>query len=684
MCGFTGFLGAMPFHAEGQHGAVLRRMTDTISHRGPDDAGYWCDGEQGVALGHRRLSIIDLSPAGHQPMHSSSRRYVLVFNGEIYNHLLLRGELASRAAAPAWRGHSDTETLLAGFEAWGVQATLERAVGMFAFVLWDRLAGTLTLGRDRIGEKPLYYGWQGQGRDAVFLFGSELKALRAHPHFEHAIDRGALCLQLRHSYIPAPYSVYQGIAKLMPGCLLTVSAAQPTPQVSRYWSGTGAMEAGVDQPFAGTPGQAVDQLEALLRQAVGMQMAADVPLGAFLSGGVDSSTVVALMQAQSARPVKTFSIGFHEDGYDEAIHAKAVARHLGTDHTELYVTPGDATGLVPQLQAMYDEPFSDSSQLPTALVARLARRHVSIALSGDAGDELFCGYNRYQFAAKRWGAISAAPLPLRRLAARGITGIPISTWNALAKVLGRCMPGSMHFHNAGDRLHKGAQAITCASLDTLYLGLVSHWDGPAALVAGTTEPPTLLTGNAPVLPKLDGVQRMMALDLLTYLPDDILVKVDRAAMSASLETRVPFLDHRVVEFAWRLPQSMKLRDGTTKWALRQVLYRHVPKTLIERPKMGFGVPLGDWLRGPLREWAEDLLDETRLRREGFFDPAQIRRKWQEHLSGRHDWEYHLWDVLMFQSWLEGSTPGCGGHRGRSDGVAATGPETAWRNAVNMG
>ncbi|RZA35830.1 MAG: asparagine synthase (glutamine-hydrolyzing) [Lysobacteraceae bacterium] len=668
MCGLTGFLGATPYHAEGRHEVVLRRMTDAISHRGPDDAGHWCDGEHGVALGHRRLSIIDLSPAGHQPMHSSSRRYVLVFNGEIYNHLLLRGELASSAAAPAWRGHSDTETLLAGFEAWGVQATLERAVGMFAFALWDRQARTLTLGRDRIGEKPLYYGWQGQGGGAVFLFASELKALRAHPRFGHAIDRGALSLQLRHSCIPAPYSVYQGIAKLMPGCLLTVSAAQPKPKIVRYWSATDAIQAGVDRPFQGNPEQAVDALEALLREAVGMQMAADVPLGAFLSGGIDSSTVVALMQAQSARPVKTFSIGFHEDGYDEAVHAKAVARHLGTEHTELYVTPGDAISLIPQLQAMYDEPFSDSSQLPTALVARLARQHVSIALSGDAGDELFCGYNRYQFAAGRWNAISAVPLRLRRLAARGITGIPIDTWNALAKALGRCMPASMRLHDAGGRLHKGARAITSASLDALYLGLVSHWEASAPLVAGTEEPPTLLTGNAPALHRLDGAQRMMALDLLTYLPDDILTKVDRAAMSTSLETRVPFLDHRVVEFAWRLPQSMKLNGGTTKWALRQVLYRYVPKALIERPKMGFGVPLGDWLRGPLREWAEELLGESRLRREGFFDPAQVRRTWQDHLSGRHDWQFHLWDVLMFQSWLEGPQR----------------PDAAWQNAVHMG
>lgn len=652
MCGFVGFLGAMPFHAEGDHGAVLQRMTDSIHYRGPDDAGYWWDGEQGIAFGHRRLSIIDLSPAGHQPMHASSRRYVLAFNGEIYNHLQMRAELESGGAAPAWRGHSDTETLLAGFDAWGVLATTERAVGMFAFAVWDRLTRKLTLGRDRIGEKPLYYGWQGHGNDAVFLFGSELKALRAHPRFEHAIDRGAICLQMRHSYIPAPYSVYRGIGKLLPGCLLTVSATQREPSVSTYWSGTKALQAGVSNPFTGAPEEAVDQLEALLKEAVRIQMVADVPLGAFLSGGVDSSTVVALMQAQSSRPVKTFSIGFHEDEYNEAEYAKAVAAHLGTDHTELYVSAAEARSVIPRLQAMYDEPFSDSSQVPTFLVAQLARRHVTISLSGDAGDELFCGYNRYQFTANLWRSIAAGPLPLRRLAARGITHVPVDRWNTLARVLAGLTTRSMRFKNLGDKLHKGAHVMTSASLEALYLGLVSHWDDPASLVIGGREPPTLLNGNAPSLPKFDDIQRMMALDLLTYLPDDILVKVDRAAMSVSLETRIPFLDHRVVEFAWRLPQSMKLRDGATKWALRQVLYRYVPKALIERPKMGFGVPVGDWLRGPLREWADALLDESRVRMEGFFDPVQVSRKWQEHLSGQRNWQYHLWDVLMFQSWLE--------------------------------
>ena len=683
MCGLAGFLGATPFQAQGEQKALLKRMTDTIVYRGPDSAGYWCDGEPGIALGHRRLSIIDLSPAGEQPMQSSTGRYVIAFNGEIYNHLLMRKELEAGQTAPAWRGRSDTETLLAGFEAWGVQGTVERGVGMFAFAVWDRQTRTLMLGRDRIGEKPLYYGWQGRGNSAVFLFGSELKALRAHPAFENVIDRGALCLQMRHSYIPAPYSIYRGIAKLPPGCLLTVSARQPEPALMTYWSGAGQMAAGVAAPFPGTADQAVDELEKLLKQAVGAQMIADVPLGAFLSGGVDSSTIVALMQAQSSRPVKTFSIGFHEAEYNEAEYAKAVARHLGTDHTELYVNAEQALSVIPRLHSMYDEPFSDSSQLPTFLVSQLARRHVTVSLSGDAGDELFCGYSRYQFASTLWNTISALPMPLRKLVAKAIAGVPVESWTRLAGALMRYFPRSMRVANAGDKLHKGAGVIASPTLDALYLGLASHWGDPASLVIRGAEPPTLLQGAAPQFSGLDGIQRMMALDLLTYLPDDILVKVDRAAMSVSLETRVPFLDHRVVEFAWTLPQSVKLRDGVTKWALRQVLYKYVPKALIERPKMGFAVPIGAWLRGPLRDWSETLLAESRLRREGFFDPAPLRKKWQEHLSGQRNWQYHLWDVLMFQSWIEQQSVDNCGDRAASVDVVRPGdmhptPEVATR------
>ena len=652
MCGFVGFMGRITSYGQFGDEAMLKRMADTITYRGPDDAGYWCDEDHRVGLGHRRLSIVDLSPAGHQPMQSGSSRYVIAFNGEIYNHPLLRQALEATGKAASWRGHSDTETLLAGFDAWGIQGTVERAIGMFAFAVWDKQTSTLTLGRDRLGEKPLYYGWQGRGNDAVFLIGSELKALRAHPAFESNINRGALALQLRHNYIPAPYSIYEGIAKLPPGSLLTVSLQQREPKVWAYWSGAQVAESGVVNAFVGSAEQAVDALEVLLKDAVRQQMMADVPLGAFLSGGVDSSAVVALMQAQSSRPVKTFTIGFNEEGYNEAVHAKAVAKHLGTDHTELYVTAEQARAVIPLLPTLYDEPFSDSSQIPTFLVSELARQNVTVSLSGDAGDELFCGYNRYQMTANLWRKLAAVPLPLRKLAARGLTSISPQSWNRLAGALAGLMPRSVRLANVGDKLHKGADVLASQSADALYLGLVSHWHDPAAVVISGREPPTLLTGNVPALNGLNDVQRMMALDMLTYLPDDILTKVDRAAMGVSLETRVPFLDHRVVEFAWSLPQSMKLRDGQSKWALRQALYRHVPKALIERPKMGFGVPIDSWLRGPLREWAEDLLSETRLKREGFFNPAPIRQKWAEHLSGQRNWQYHLWDVLMFQAWLE--------------------------------
>jgi asparagine synthase (glutamine-hydrolysing) len=652
MCGIVGILGGLVSKVHLNEELILKQMSDAIVARGPDDSGLWFDTAQRIGFGHRRLSVVDLSSTGHQPMLALNSQLILAFNGEIYNHLALRTELKKSGLAHAWRGHSDTETLLTGFSAWGVQATIERCIGMFAFALWDQGTRTLTLGRDRMGEKPLYYGWQGQGDEAVFLFGSELKALKAHPAFCAAIDRNALCLLMRHNYIPAPYSIYQGISKLEAGCLLTLSLARPVPQITRYWSAARVAISVAIQPFAGTAMQAVDALEGLLKNAVAQQMMADVPLGAFLSGGVDSSTMVALMQAQSTKQVKTFTIGFNEAGYNEAEHAKAVAGHLGTDHTELYVTPQQAMDVIPRLPTLYCEPFSDSSQIPTFLVAQLARQQVTVSLSGDAGDELFCGYNRYLMASGLWKKLSMLPNVSRRLAARGLTAVSPERWNALLRPMQGLLPASLGYANLGDKLHKGAGVLAAGSVDELYRGLVSHWDDPASVVIGGTEPPTLLTGHAPQLPGLGDIERMMALDTLTYLPDDILVKVDRAGMGVSLEGRVPFLDHRVVEFAWSLPLSMKLRDGVGKWVLREVLYRHVPKALIERPKMGFGVPIGDWLRGPLRDWAENLLEESRLKREGYFHPAPIRKKWEEHLAGSRNWQYHLWDVLMFQAWLE--------------------------------
>lgn len=649
MCGIAGFLTAA---GSDSAEATLSRMADAIRHRGPDDSGLWSDRAVGIGLAHRRLSIVDLSPAGHQPMVSPSGRYVVVFNGEIYNHLDLRAELdkvgTGVTAVGGWRGHSDTETLLAGFDTWGIIATIERAIGMFAIAVWDRESQTLTLVRDRIGEKPLYYGWQGQGERACFLFGSELKALHVHPDFCSEVNRDALCLFMRHNYIPAPYSIYRNIFKLPPGCSLTVSLREREPKLSAYWSLAQVVETGVASPFAGNAKQAVDELEILLKDAVRQQMMADVPLGAFLSGGIDSSTVVALMQAQSLRPVKTFTIGFNEEGYNEAVHAKAVAKHLGTDHTELYVSPEQAMTVIPKLPLLYDEPFSDSSQIPTFLVSELAKQHVTVSLSGDAGDELFCGYNRYVISNAWWNKMQPIPLALRQVVSKVLASVSPDRWNQLT----RWLPTASRYANFGDKLHKGAAVLDSRTLEELYLGLISHWPCPTDIVLQGAEPPTTLTDHRPNLRGLDGVQQMMALDGLTYLPDDILAKVDRAAMGVSLESRVPFLDHRVVEFAWRIPQSMKLRDGIGKWILREVLYRHVPKQLIERPKMGFGVPIDVWLRGPLKDWAEALLDEGRLRREGFFNPGPIRAKWAEHLSGKRNWQYLLWDVLMFQAWLE--------------------------------
>lgn len=647
MCGLTGFLNQNSHFAESDAIQFLKKMANTITHRGPDSDGYWSDISSGIGLAHRRLAIVDLSPAGAQPMSSSSGRFILAFNGEIYNHLIIRKELETNNLLTApWKGHSDTETLLAGFEAWGFEGTLHRAIGMFAMAIWDRANKTLTLARDRLGEKPLYYGWQRQGIHSAFLFGSEVSSFRKHPAFTPTINRDALALYMRHNCIGGENSIYSGIKKLPPGHLLTVSNAHPDPILQAWWSGAQIAQNGISNPFQGSPEAAVDQLESLLLDAVAQQMMADVPLGAFLSGGIDSSTVVALMQAQSSRPVQTFSIGFHEDGYNEAEHAKAVAKHLGTDHTELYVTAKQALAVIPKLPTLYSEPFADSSQIPTFLVSELARKHVTVSLSGDAGDELFCGYTRYQMTASLWGKISTLPRPLRILISQVITSISPKTWDRLGSIL----PHS----RLGDKLHKGAALLGSQTVADLYRGMVSHWNDTSDVVLNATEPESILRGRAPLLEGLNDVERMMAFDMLSYLPDDILAKVDRAAMGVSLETRVPFLDHRVVEYAWTLPLNYKLKDGVTKWPLRQVLYRHVPKELIERPKMGFGVPIDAWLRGPLKDWAESLLSESRLRNEGYFNPIPIRQKWNEHLSGRRNWQYHLWDVLMFQAWLEGN------------------------------
>lgn len=638
MCGLTGFLTPGGGDAETM-AAHARACAEAIAHRGPDVADVWVDAAAGYAVGHRRLAILDLSPLGHQPMASPCGRWILAYNGEVYNFRALRADL--EAQGEAFRGQSDTEVLLRGFVRWGIAETLTRANGMFAFALWDRDARRLTLGRDRFGQKPLYYGRCG----ATVLFGSELKALRAHPAFDAGIDRGALTLFLRHAYVPSPYTIHQGIAKLPPGTTVEVSADGTIGAPSAWWSASAVAEAGLADPFAGTPDEAVDALEEVLKDAVGQCMVSDVPLGAFLSGGIDSSTVAALMQAQSNRPVKTFSIGFDVPGYNEATHAKAVAKHLGTDHTELYVTEAEAQGVIPRLPALYDEPFADSSQIPTFLVSQLARRQVTVGLSGDGGDELFGGYTRHTQVPRLAARLGRLPRPLRRAAAALALAVPPAAWERA----GAHLPGLRGLPRPAESVRKLAGVLDATDWRDLYLRLTSQWPDPARLVPGIEEPPGLLT-RPDTWPPLDGPSlQMMLLDALTYLPDDILVKVDRAAMGVSLEGRIPLLDHRVYAFAWRLPLALKIRDGQGKWPLRQVLARHVPRALIERPKMGFGVPLETWLRGDLRDWAEDLLTETALR-DGLLDPAPIRRLWADHLSGRRDAQHPLWCVLMWQAW----------------------------------
>jgi asparagine synthase (glutamine-hydrolysing) len=644
MCGIVGIVGLLPDWRN-----HIGRACDVLHHRGPDDRGIWFDESAGVALGHARLSILDLSATGHQPMASANGRYVVVFNGEIYNHLDLREQL-EKVDAHRWRGHSDTETLLACIVAWGPEATLRAAVGMFALGVWDRREGKLLLARDRMGEKPLYYGYVGR----AFAFASELKSLAALPGFSMPIDRGALALFMRHNYIPAPRTIYRGIAKLPPGSWLEVSskaaAMRDAPAPRPYWSAIEQAIEGARSPRTfESDTDAVNTLDTLLRRAIAGQMVADVPLGAFLSGGIDSSTVVSLMQAQSPRPVRTFSIGFPVWGYDEAPHAKAVAQHLGTEHNELYVSAADALAVIPRLASIYDEPFADSSQIPTYLVARLAREHVKVCLSGDGGDELFGGYNRYFLGARMWGLLRRIPRATRRVAARLILAKSPMFWDAFYRLMAPIIPKRLALVSPGDQLHKGARLIEADSGMTLYRQLVSHWE-PGELVLHEREPESPL--SEPPLALRGLTEMMMAFDALTYLPDDILVKVDRAAMAVSLETRVPMLDHRIFEFAWRLPMHYKVRNGVGKWLLRQVLERYVPARFMDRPKAGFAVPIDSWLRGPLRPWAEALLSESRLRSEGYLNPAPIRQKWAEHLAGRHNWQHYLWSVLIFQAWLE--------------------------------
>ena len=644
MCGITGFVDLNHTDSE----SICNQMVQTLHHRGPDHSAVWSNKNLGVTLGHARLSILDLSPAGHQPMTSSCGHYVIVFNGEIYNHLQLRKELASSGYRESWKGHSDTETLLAAFSIWGVKKTLQLTVGMFGLALLDLKEKKLFLARDRMGEKPVYYGWQ----NGSFLFGSELKALKAHPNFQNIISRDSLSLLMRHNTIPSPHSIYEGIFKLTPGSILSLDLKSKEQKEETFWTMKEVVQSAIDDPFKGSEQEALSTLESILCKSISGQMISDVPLGAFLSGGIDSSTIVALMQSLSSEKIKTFSIGFNEKEYDEAEQAKEVAEYLGTEHTELYVTSTEALEVIPKIPTMFDEPFSDSSQIPTYLVANLAKKSVDVSLSGDGGDELFGGYNRHVWVKSIWEKTGHLPLIARRLILYAITSLSPSSWNKFFQTCSPLLPSRFRTSQPGDKMHKLANVIAADNPEAMYRNLVSHWNEPDSIVLGSKEPETLLSESSE-LPNLSEIeQRMMFLDSVTYLPDDILTKVDRSAMAVSLETRVPMLDHRVVEFAWRLPLDMKINNGEGKQILRKLLYKHVPKQLVERPKMGFGVPINSWLRGPLSDWAENLLDPARLREEGFFNAKEVGAKWREHKSGKRDWQHHLWDVLMFQAWLE--------------------------------
>jgi len=639
MCGLAGIWDRRQKTAPAAVAAVAEAMTDTLRHRGPDDGAVFTDAGAWFALGHRRLSIVDLSPAGSQPMISSCGRFVISYNGEVYNAAELRPEL--EAAGRRFRGHCDTEVIVEGAAVWGVEATVRRLIGMFAIALWDRRERVLYLIRDRLGIKPLYWA----NFDDRVLFGSELKALRADASWRPALDRDSLAAYLRFAYVPAPHTIYRAVQKLPPGTILTVRE-RGAPEIASFWSLADVARSGQSGRLDLGEDEATRQLDALLRDAVGRRMVADVPLGAFLSGGIDSSTVVALMQAQSPRPVRSFSIGFREPGFDEAPHAAEVARHLGTDHTELYISPDHALSVIPNLATIYDEPFADSSQIPTFLVSEMTRRHVTVALSGDGGDELFGGYTRYFHGRTLWRLVRHVPQPARGLAAAGMRAVSPSAWSAFSAVI----PESIRPAHFGTKMRKLAGVLASEpETGVIYRHIVSQWADPENTVIGGTEPNGPLDDRRVKELVPDFIERMQYIDTVTYLPDDILTKVDRASMAVSLEARVPLLDHRVVAFSWMLPGAMKAADGVGKRMLRRVLNRYVPRELIERPKMGFAVPIQDWLRGPLRPWADPLLDERRLAADGIFHAEPIVRRWREHLSGLHDWHGSLWAVLMFQA-----------------------------------
>ena len=653
MCGIAGLLDPQGRTGADRIGHQTADMAAALTHRGPDDSGLWVDQDGRIAFGHQRLAVVDLSPQGHQPMISPDGRWVISYNGEVYNFKSLRRRLVSEGLA--FRGTSDTEVLLGAVQSWGVERALDASEGMFAVALWDRHLRELHLARDRFGEKPLYYGWIG-GRLA---FASELKAFGRLPDFMPELDRESVALYLTHSCIPAPRTAYRDVFKLQPGQVLTFAgSAQPgsRPVVRHYWSARSAIEGARHRALTGSVEELTDQMEAVLSKAVETRMVADVPVGAFLSGGVDSSLVVALMQSHSDHPIRTFTIGFDERAFDESKEAAAVAAHLRTDHTSLRVSDSDAADVIPELADIWDEPFGDISQIPVLLVSRLARTQATVSLSGDGGDELFAGYNRHAWLDRVWRGASVVPDPIRRATGSALGRIPPGFVEGAAR-LTELLPVRWQVRNPSTKVAKIGRVLSSTDPQDAYLSLISHWPRSEALVLGTRAQRSIASRSTE-WPAFSGItEQMLWLDLVGYLPDDILTKLDRAAMATGLETRAPFLDRDVFDLAWRLPMDLKLRGGVTKWILRQVLYRHVPPALVDRPKMGFGLPIATWLRGPLRPWAEELLDERRLRQQGLLDPEPVRRAWLQHQAGRRDLAYELWDVLALQAWLDRWMPG---------------------------
>jgi asparagine synthase (glutamine-hydrolysing) len=640
MCGFVGCLSSLDLNP-----GVFQKMTGSLTHRGPDESNIWQDYTSGISLGHQRLSILDLSSAGSQPMISSNGRFVMVYNGEMYNHLENRSFLKNQGFSIIWKGHSDTETLIELIAAFGIEKALILSKGMFSLALWDKQTNTLSLARDRFGEKPLYYGWQGDS----FLFGSELKALKYHPQFLNIIDTNALGLFFQYNYIPSPHSIYKGICKLNPGNIFSLSLNSKAGILLPYWSTSEVAYHGACHPFLGSTKEAISEIENRLVASVKSQLIADVPLGAFLSGGIDSSLIVSIMQSFSKNPVNTFTIGFEENNFNEAPFAKKIASFLGTNHNELYISSKDCINVIPLLSNIYDEPFADSSQIPTYLVSKLAASSVKVSLSGDGGDELFGGYNRYLFANNFWDKLNHFPASLRKVLSRLLNSVSPENWNLILNNVHFLLPKNLKVNNIGDKIHKASNILSSSSIDEVYFKLLIQWSDPGLLL----NKHFLNTQN--ILPgkesKLNNIEKMMLKDLLSYLPDDILCKVDRASMSVSLESRIPFLDHHLFEFSSKLPISLKIKQGSSKWILKEILKKYLPVHLVERPKMGFALPIDQWLRGPLKDWANFLLDKNEMLKDGILNPLPIHQKWEEHLSGKRNWHYHLWSILMFQNWL---------------------------------